>query len=265
MAVVGTGLRRTYPADHAELAGHIADSGAVVSQFWPDAPPTRTSFPMRNIVMSGIALATVVIEASERSGARMQARLALEHGRRVFLHESLLEHDWASEYAERPGTTVVSSAADAVGQVERLTSLDVALTLWARRADQDSAMPTVVELSDPYANFLRTPPAPDDPDTCSVCLTFTEDGFSRCYRCNHQPRAAEAMLAISFSVHMGQLHTALRGYKEGWPSAERRAAQGRARRRPLALPSPPQALPRPASGRCWLCDCDDGSVERPRA
>lgn len=82
-------------------------------------------------------------------------------------------------------------------------------------------MPTVVELSDPYANFLRTPPAPDDPDTCSVCLTFTEDGFSRCYRCNHQPRAAEAMLAISFSVHMGQLHAALRGYKEGWPSAGR--------------------------------------------
>ena len=45
-------------------------------------------------------------------------------------------------------------------------------------------MPSVVELSDPYANFLPTPPAPDDPDTCSVCLTFTEDGFSRCYRCS---------------------------------------------------------------------------------
>lgn len=129
MAVVGTGLRRTYPTDHASLAERIADSGAVVSQFWPDAPPTKTSFPMRNITMSGIALATVVIEASARSGARMQARLALEHGRRVFLHESLLEHDWARDYAERPGTTVVHSAADAVEQVERLTSLELALTL----------------------------------------------------------------------------------------------------------------------------------------
>ena len=84
---------------------------------------------MRNITMSGIALATVVIEASARSGARMQARLALEHGRRVFLHESLLEHDWARDYAERPGTTVVHSAADAVEQVERLTSLELSLTL----------------------------------------------------------------------------------------------------------------------------------------
>ena len=80
--------------------------------------------------MSGIALATVVIEASARSGAKMQARFALEHGRRVFLHDSLLEHSCgAREYAERPGTTVVRSAADAVEQVERLTSLDLAPTL----------------------------------------------------------------------------------------------------------------------------------------
>lgn len=92
VAVVGTGLHRTYPAAHTELAERIASSAAVVSQFWPDAPPTKTSFPMRNIVMSGFGLATVVIEASARSGAKMQARFALEHGRRVFLHRLLLEH-----------------------------------------------------------------------------------------------------------------------------------------------------------------------------
>jgi DNA processing protein len=127
MAVVGTGLRRTYPAEHVELAQRIADTGAVVSQFWPDAPPTKTSFPMRNITMSGIALGTVVIEASARSGAKMQARFALEHGRRVFLYESTLEHRWARDYAERPGTTVVHSATDTVEQVERLTSPSLAL------------------------------------------------------------------------------------------------------------------------------------------
>ena len=128
IAVVGTGIRRTYPATHTEFAARIADAGAVVSQFWPDAPPTRTSFPMRNITMSGIALATVVIEASAKSGAKMQARFALEHGRRVFLHESLLEHEWARDYAERPGTTVVGSPDDAVEQIERLTSPSLALT-----------------------------------------------------------------------------------------------------------------------------------------
>ncbi|MGE4174575.1 MAG: DNA-processing protein DprA, partial [Thermoleophilia bacterium] len=89
VAVIGTGLRRAYPTANAELQKRVAEEGAVVSQFWPDAPPRRQSFPMRNIVMSGIALATVVIEASHTSGARMQARIALEHGRPVFLMRSL--------------------------------------------------------------------------------------------------------------------------------------------------------------------------------
>ncbi|MGE3794644.1 MAG: DNA-processing protein DprA, partial [Dehalococcoidia bacterium] len=77
-----------------------------------------------NIVMSGIALATVVIEASHTSGARMQARIALEHGRPVFLMRSLLVHEWARVYADRPGTHVVDSASQVAEQVERLTSLD---------------------------------------------------------------------------------------------------------------------------------------------
>jgi DNA processing protein len=124
VAVIGTGIRRSYPAKNAELQREIASTGAVVSQFWPDAPPTRTSFPMRNIVMSGLSQATVVIEASHASGAKMQARFALEHGRPVFLLESLLEHEWAREYAERPGAHVVENAADVVGHVERLTSIE---------------------------------------------------------------------------------------------------------------------------------------------
>jgi DNA processing protein len=124
VAVVGTGLRRAYPPEHAALQDRIATEGAVVSQFWPDAPPMKTSFPMRNVVMSGLALGTVVIEASHTSGAKMQARFALEHGRPVFLLESLLEHEWAREYAQRPGAHVVAGADDVIERVERLTSLD---------------------------------------------------------------------------------------------------------------------------------------------
>lgn len=124
VAVIGTGLRRTYPAQNADLQREIATECAVISQFWPDAPPTRRSFPMRNAVMSGFALATVVVEASHTSGARMQARLALEHGRPVFLLESLLEHEWARDYAERPGTHVVTSPEQITALVDRLTSVD---------------------------------------------------------------------------------------------------------------------------------------------
>ena len=96
-----------------------------LSQFWPDAPPTKTSFPMRNVVMSGLSRATVVIEAAETSGARMQARFALEHGRPVFLLESLLGHEWARGYAERPGTHVVKRVDEVVELVERLAAPDV--------------------------------------------------------------------------------------------------------------------------------------------
>jgi len=75
---------------------------------------------MRNAVMSGYALATVVVEAAYQSGARMQARLALEHGRRVFLMRSLLAHEWAREYAERPNTTVVDTADDVFARLDDL-------------------------------------------------------------------------------------------------------------------------------------------------
>ena len=125
VAVIGTGLRRAYPAKNTRLQQRIAEEAAVVSQFWPDAPPTKTSFPMRNVVMSGLARATVVIEASQTSGARMQARFALEHGRPLFLLESLLEHEWAREFSERPGAFVVRSADEVVERVERLVAPDV--------------------------------------------------------------------------------------------------------------------------------------------
>jgi DNA processing protein len=122
VAVIGTGINRFYPVANEQLQRRIAAEGLVLSQFWPDAPPTKTSFPMRNAVMSGYAVATVVVEAAHRSGARMQARLALEHGRPVVLPHELLEHDWAREYARRPGVHVVDNIDDLLSTVDGLTS-----------------------------------------------------------------------------------------------------------------------------------------------
>lgn len=123
LAVIGTGLMRTYPPQNHALQRRIAEQAAVISQFWPDAPPTKRSFPMRNAVMSGIALATVVVEASETSGARTQARLALAHGRPVFLTNSLVERQpWAQQLAQRPGTHVIHRPAEITDALERLIS-----------------------------------------------------------------------------------------------------------------------------------------------
>ena len=119
VAVIGTGLlHQSYPPENAELQRQIAARCAVVSQFWPDSPPTPKSFPMRNAVMSGLSRGSVVIEASERSGARVQARLALAHGRPVFLLEPLLRQEWARELARRADVHVVTCAQDVVVVVE---------------------------------------------------------------------------------------------------------------------------------------------------
>ncbi|MFE9925419.1 DNA-processing protein DprA [Streptomyces sp. NPDC005774] len=130
VAVVGTGLRRAYPAQNARLQEEIAERGLLISQFWPDAPPSKVSFPMRNAVMSGYSLATVVIEAAYRSGARMQARLALEHGRRIFLMRSLMIHEWAREYAARPNTTVIDGPDEVFSHLNSLVPATGELT-WA--------------------------------------------------------------------------------------------------------------------------------------
>jgi DNA processing protein len=114
IAVIGTGILRTYPKENAALTERIAQEGAVVSQFWPSAPPTRYSFPMRNAVMSGISQGTAVIEATSTSGAKMQARLALEQGKRAFLMASLVTSEtWAKKYLER-GAIEVNSIEDVI-------------------------------------------------------------------------------------------------------------------------------------------------------
>lgn len=120
VAVIGTGLRRRYPKENAALQEEIGQRAALLSQFWPDQPPTKQTFPMRNAVMSGLARATVVIEAGETSGARMQARLAREHGRPVFLLDSLRDQEWARGAAEHPGTQFVREPQQVVEYLDLL-------------------------------------------------------------------------------------------------------------------------------------------------
>jgi DNA processing protein len=119
IAVMGSGIDRIYPSENRALAEEIIEAGgALVSQFWPSAPPTRYSFPMRNVVMSGMSIGTAVIEASSTSGARGQARIALDHGKRVFLVEDLVtRQEWARVYAQRDGAMVVKSTRDIVDAV----------------------------------------------------------------------------------------------------------------------------------------------------
>jgi DNA processing protein len=84
VAVLGCGVDRDYPAAHADLGRRIREHGLVVSEYAPGVEPAPWRFPARNRIIAGLAAATVVVEARERSGALITADLALEEGREVF-------------------------------------------------------------------------------------------------------------------------------------------------------------------------------------
>ncbi|MDR0417221.1 MAG: DNA-protecting protein DprA [Propionibacteriaceae bacterium] len=121
VAVIGTGIRQYSPASNRALQDEIAEKGLVISQFYPDQPPTKTTFPMRNGTMSGYGLATIVVEANEYSGSRIQARKAADHGRPVILsHKVVTSTEWGAEMAQNPWVAVANSReklAEAIDQV----------------------------------------------------------------------------------------------------------------------------------------------------
>jgi len=84
LAVLGNGLSRIYPPEHKELADHIAEHGAVISEYPMRMAPLAQNFPRRNRVVSGLSLGVVIVEAAKRSGALITADCALEQGREVF-------------------------------------------------------------------------------------------------------------------------------------------------------------------------------------
>lgn len=129
VAVIGTGITRCYPAENRALQDRIATDGLVLSQFWPDAPPTKQTFPMRNAVMSGYGRATIVVEAGEHSGARIQARQAVAHGRPVILTELVVGgNQWARAMVGRPGVHVAADSADALAVVDAIVGRDARIS-----------------------------------------------------------------------------------------------------------------------------------------
>jgi DNA processing protein len=84
VAVLGCGIDRDYPASHAALARRIGERGLIVAEYGPGVEPAPWRFPARNRIIAGLAAATVVVEARERSGALITADFALDEGREVF-------------------------------------------------------------------------------------------------------------------------------------------------------------------------------------
>ncbi|HSY09396.1 MAG TPA: DNA-processing protein DprA, partial [Candidatus Dormibacteraeota bacterium] len=84
VAVLGTGINLIFPAENAELFERIAENGAVITQFPFNRPADKQTFPIRNRIVAGMTLGTVVVEANSTSGALITANMAVEAGRQIF-------------------------------------------------------------------------------------------------------------------------------------------------------------------------------------
>lgn len=83
IAVLGTGINRVFPPENIELYRRIAASGAVLTQFPFNRPADKQSFPIRNRIVAGMSLGTVVVEADLHSGALITANMAVDYGRQL--------------------------------------------------------------------------------------------------------------------------------------------------------------------------------------
>ena len=102
--MIGTPINQYYPKENKELQIQIEQKGLVVSQFPPCNAVNRWNFPTRNGVMSGISLATIIMEAGETSGALKQADYALKQGRDVLIPQSAIDNSliqWPKKYVSK--------------------------------------------------------------------------------------------------------------------------------------------------------------------
>jgi DNA processing protein len=126
VGVIGTGHGVYYPRENATLQDEIAASHLLLSQFSPGSPATKQTFPMRNIVMSGFSSATVIAEAGETSGTRIQARAAVKHGRPLILSAQVAEKvEWARAILDAGYDVSVAGSSE--------EALELVLTLHRRR------------------------------------------------------------------------------------------------------------------------------------
>ncbi len=175
VAVLGCGVDRTYPPEHASLRRDIEANGAVVSELPLGAPPLPYHFPLRNRIVSGWSLGVIVTEAGPQSGALITARFALEQNREVFAVPGSIKqgkHQGAHSLIQQ-GAKLVEAADDVVEEL--LPQLDESFRDRIKNVAVDAPAPPVVTASEQHVLALfNGEPVSVDEVLARASLDFAE-------------------------------------------------------------------------------------------
>ena len=128
IAVLGTGIDSVYPKENAKLVKDIMESGgALVSQFPLGTPPLKDNFPYRNRIISGLSLGVLIVEASEKSGSLITARLAMEQNREVMAVPGNItsRNSFGTNYLIKSGAKLVQQWQDVVAELPREIAAEI--------------------------------------------------------------------------------------------------------------------------------------------
>ena len=147
VAVMGTGIDGVYPKENAKLINEILESGgAIVSQFPLGTPPLKDNFPYRNRIISGLSLGVVIVEATEKSGSLITARLAMEQNREVMAVPGNItsRNSIGTNYLIKSGAKLVQQWQDVIAELPSEIAAEILPPVIEKGNESKSRQPELV-------------------------------------------------------------------------------------------------------------------------